>query len=76
MKNSRMEMEQLSYRNDKEAGLSIDVAVIGGGISGLYAGYRLLSGTYGGDSQPPESIHILKEMIELADGCSQSNCRI
>ena len=33
-----------SFRTDMQDGLKLDVAIVGGGASGLYSGYRLLSG--------------------------------
>ncbi|KER03771.1 FAD-dependent oxidoreductase [Photorhabdus temperata] len=58
MTNSRIEMDQISYKDDSQDGLSIDVAIIGAGVSGLYAGYRLLTGEYSDSIHHPSSVHI------------------
>lgn len=42
---------------------SLDVAVIGAGISGLYTGYRLLGGDFNGGHHPPKTVQI----FELSD---------
>ncbi len=39
-------------------GLELDVAIVGGGVSGLYTGYRLCTGTFGGGG--PESIGLFE----------------
>jgi hypothetical protein len=46
-------------------GLTIDVAIIGGGVSGLYSGWRLLTGAFGGNahSSKPLDTHV----FELSD---------
>ncbi|MCC8373518.1 MULTISPECIES: flavin monoamine oxidase family protein [Photorhabdus] len=58
MTNSRIEMDQISYKDDSQDGLSIDVAIIGAGVSGLYAGYRLLTGEFSDNIHSPSSVHI------------------
>lgn len=58
MTHSRMEMDQIAYRKDSQDGLSIDVAIIGAGVSGLYTGYRLLTGEYTDKQYAPNSVHI------------------
>jgi monoamine oxidase len=41
----------------------VDVAIVGAGVSGLYTGYRLLTGNFGPGVTPPGSVAI----FELAD---------
>ncbi len=39
--------EDLAGKRGVEAGLSVDVAIVGAGCSGVYSGYRLMTGTPG-----------------------------
>lgn len=53
--------------------MDIDVAIIGGGVSGLYTGYRLLDGTVRSGSKPPSprSVHLF-EMSDRIGGRLES----
>ncbi|BAZ19376.1 amine oxidase (plasmid) [Kalymmatonema gypsitolerans NIES-4073] len=48
------------YHTDCENDLKIDVAIIGAGVSGLYAGYRLLNGKFSDKAEPPKTVHIFE----------------
>ncbi len=53
---------QIPLNPDMQDGLELDVAIIGGGVSGLYTGYRLLTGDYTDaerQSDPPR-VHIFE----------------
>lgn len=71
MSHSRIEMDQITYRKDSQDGLSIDVAIVGAGVSGLYTGYRMLTGDYTNNQCPPSSVHIF-EMNDHIGGRLQS----
>ncbi|PGU19097.1 monoamine oxidase [Bacillus thuringiensis] len=51
-------MEDLPFKTQIKDGLSIDVAIIGAGVSGLYTGYRILSGTFKNGNEKPLNVHI------------------
>ncbi|ALX50042.1 FAD-dependent oxidoreductase [Lentibacillus amyloliquefaciens] len=60
MTHSRIEMDHITHKTGKADCLSIDTAIIGAGVSGLYAGYRLLSGDFMNDKHRPDSVHIFE----------------
>ena len=53
-------MHDLPHSNEHRDGLSIDVAIIGAGVSGLYSGFRLLSGDYENGARAPDSVHVFE----------------
>ena len=56
-------MQQLQTgRTGMEDGLDLDVAIIGGGVSGCYTGYRLCSGSYSSGGRPAQV-----SLFELSD---------
>lgn len=53
--------ESLRLKTGFEDGLSLDVAIVGAGVSGLYTGWRLMSGkTSGGGSYSPGTVGIFE----------------
>ncbi|QTL39366.1 FAD-dependent oxidoreductase [Xenorhabdus budapestensis] len=66
-KDKRIEMSQIPHSVDTQDELSIDIAIIGAGVSGLYAGYRLLNGQYSANSHPPSTAHIF-DLNDLVGG--------
>ncbi|WMJ71896.1 FAD-dependent oxidoreductase [Cytophagaceae bacterium ABcell3] len=59
------------FRTDKEDDLKLDVAIIGGGASGLYSGYRLLSGKDANGKPLGKKVNIF-EMGERVGGRLES----
>ncbi|MCC8380654.1 FAD-dependent oxidoreductase [Xenorhabdus sp. PB30.3] len=57
-KNKRIEMDQIPHSTGTQEELSIDIAIVGAGVSGLYTGYRLLSGDDSDNTYSPTSVHI------------------
>jgi monoamine oxidase len=53
-------MHDLRHSAGSHAGLSIDVAIIGAGVSGLYSGFRLLTGEFQAGKRAPESVHLFE----------------
>lgn len=64
-------MHDLRHSDDSRDGLSIDIAIIGAGVSGLYSGFRLLTGEYQDGGSAPESVHVF-EMSERIGGRLES----
>ncbi len=44
----------------EKSGEILDVAIVGGGVSGLYSGWRLLTGTRKDESKPPKRITVFE----------------
>lgn len=53
-------MQELQSRASSRDGLCVDVAIVGGGVSGLYTGFRLLDGEFVDGESPPESVHLFE----------------
>lgn len=66
-----IDMDELRHSDHSQDGLSIDVAIIGGGVSGLYSGFRLLHGEFVDGGAPPASVHVF-EMSERVGGRLES----
>ena len=64
-------MHDLRTSNSSRDGLSIDVAIIGGGVSGLYSAFRLLGGEFESGNNAPDSVHMF-EMSERIGGRLES----
>lgn len=58
-------MQELqTARTGIEDGLDLDVAIVGGGVSGCYTGYRLCTGSFGSGGRPAQvSLFELSERI-------------
>jgi monoamine oxidase len=53
-----------SSRTSIPSGLELDVAIVGGGVGGLYTGYRLCTGTFG-DAGGPASVGLFESSQRL-----------
>jgi monoamine oxidase len=54
-----------SGSNPVPTGIELDVAIVGGGVSGLYTGYRLCTGPFTGGGGPPASIGLFESSDRL-----------
>jgi monoamine oxidase len=64
-------LQDLRHSDESRDGLSIDVAIVGAGVSGLYSGFRLLDGEYQVGRNAPSSVHVF-EMSERVGGRLES----
>ena len=64
-------MHELRHSNGSRDDLSIDVAIIGAGVSGLYSGFRLLTGDFQAGKTAPASVHLF-EMSDRVGGRLES----
>ena len=64
-------MHDLRHSDGRQDDLSVDVAIVGAGVSGLYSGFRLLGGDFEDGAEPPKSVHIF-EMSDRVGGRLES----
>lgn len=64
-------MDELRHSDGDRDNLCIDVAIVGGGMSGLYSGFRLLHGEFENDTKAPASVHLF-EMSDRVGGRLES----